>query len=351
MDQFVRVRLVQANRLDLSLFQFDYDLTFAVFLMNADRTVYGRYGTRSEDKQAEKDISIEGFRRALEGALALHAGYPGNRASLAGKQGRPTRYPSPDDYPSLKGKYGPALDYEGRLERSCLHCHQVREAERLALRDSRAPIPDAVLYPYPMPDVAGLSFDAREAATVRDVQRGSIADRAGVRPGDRLTMLDGQPLLSIADVQWVLHNAGSSASLDVVVQRGRRSVRKTLALPEGWRRRSDVSWRATTWDLRRMATGGLVLGDLDAAARRAAGLGTTALALRVNYIGQYGEHAAGKRAGFEEGDVIIAADGHSERLSEGGFLALLLQHRSKGSVVPVTVLRHGNRVELNLPQQ
>ena len=52
MDEFVCVRLVQANALDLTLFQFDYDLTFAVFFMNTDRTIYGRYGTRSERKDA-----------------------------------------------------------------------------------------------------------------------------------------------------------------------------------------------------------------------------------------------------------------------------------------------------------
>ena len=48
MDRFVCVRLVQANAMDLTLFQFDYDLTFAAFFLNADRTIYGRYGSRSD---------------------------------------------------------------------------------------------------------------------------------------------------------------------------------------------------------------------------------------------------------------------------------------------------------------
>ena len=69
MDKFVCVRLVQANALDLTLFQFDYDLTFAAFFMNADKTIYGRYGTRSERKDATKDIPIESFREALAAAL------------------------------------------------------------------------------------------------------------------------------------------------------------------------------------------------------------------------------------------------------------------------------------------
>ncbi len=64
MDRFVCVRIIQANGMDLSQFQFDFDLTFAAFFMNADKTLYGRFGTRS-DKKAMRDISIEGLGEAL----------------------------------------------------------------------------------------------------------------------------------------------------------------------------------------------------------------------------------------------------------------------------------------------
>ena len=74
--------MVKANGMDLSLFQFDYDLTFAAFFMNADKTIYGRYGSRSEMKDAAKDISIDGFRKALAAALEIHKNYPANKASL-----------------------------------------------------------------------------------------------------------------------------------------------------------------------------------------------------------------------------------------------------------------------------
>src|SRR5690606_27010836 len=38
MEKFVCVRIVKGNGLDLSLFQYDYDLSFAAFFMNADKT-------------------------------------------------------------------------------------------------------------------------------------------------------------------------------------------------------------------------------------------------------------------------------------------------------------------------
>src|SRR5437667_12247809 len=99
MDKFVCVRMVQGNGMDLTLFQFDYDLTFAAFFMNADRTIYGRFGSRSDRKDATKDISMEAFREALAAAFDLHEHFPANKAVLAGKQPRPNRFKSPDEFP------------------------------------------------------------------------------------------------------------------------------------------------------------------------------------------------------------------------------------------------------------
>src|SRR5262245_59008069 len=193
MDKFVCVRLVQANGADLSLFQFDYDLTFAAFFMNADKTIYGRFGTRSDRKDAMKDMSMEGFRKALEGALELHKKYPANRTSLAGKRGSAPRFPVPEEYPSLKGKYSSKLDYEGKVVQSCIHCHQVRDAEFRFFRDDRKSIPDETLYAWPMPIVAGVSLDPKDKAKVASVTTGSAAERDGFKPGDEILSLEGQP--------------------------------------------------------------------------------------------------------------------------------------------------------------
>jgi len=43
-------RVINANALDLSLFQFDYDLSFSTLFFNADRSIYGRYGSWSHQK-------------------------------------------------------------------------------------------------------------------------------------------------------------------------------------------------------------------------------------------------------------------------------------------------------------
>jgi hypothetical protein len=350
MDRFICVRLVKANAMDLGLLQFDYDLTFAALMMHADGTLYGRFGTRTSRHDAEKDISLEGFAAALEASLALHAEYPANRKQLAGKQPRPTEYAVPEDYPSLQGKYQPQLDYQGQVVRSCLHCHQIRDAQRRAYREASQALPDQALFPYPPPQVIGLTLDPRTRATVAAVEPDSPAARAGLAPGDQIVTLQGQPIGSIADVQWVLHQAGDTAEVRAVVHRQENSRPLTISLPAGWRRATDISWRVSTWDLRRMALGGMVLERMPVDGSARAG-STQSLALRVRHVGQYGEHAVAKRAGFQTGDVLVSFHGQSGDMTESELLAYALQQTRPGQEVPVSVLRDGKRIDLTLPMQ
>jgi hypothetical protein len=351
MDRYVCVRVVHANGMDLARFQFDYDQSLAAFLMHPDKTIYARFGTRSHHHDETQDMTMEGFRKALVAGLELHQQYPAKKDSLAGKQGRPVKVKSPEDYPSLSGKYGSKLDYEGNVVKSCIHCHQVREAQRLVYREAKQPMPDEVLYPYPLPTVVGLEMDAREMATIKTVQPGSSAQRDGFQAGDKLVTLSVQPMLSIADVQWVLHNAGATDKLPAKIQRGGQQVDLVLTLDEGWRKRQDISWRPTTWDLRRMASGGLTLESLPEEERSALKIAADQPALRVKTVGQYGAHAVAKQAGFQQGDVILAVDGQPAPRRETDFLAMALNRKNAGDRLAVTILRDGQKRELTLPQQ
>ena len=140
MDQFVCVRLVQANSIDLSLFQFDFDLTFAAFFMNADKTVYGRFGSRSDRKDAMKDMTMEGFRKALAAALELHKGFPANKAAFEGKRGPAPRYPIPEEYPSLKGDTARGWTMKAKSSRAaCIAIKSVKRNERFSRRRETDP--------------------------------------------------------------------------------------------------------------------------------------------------------------------------------------------------------------------
>ena len=283
--------------------------------------------------------------------MKLHQKYPANQQFLAGKQPRPVEYKQPEDFPSLQGKYKDKLDYAGKVVQSCLHCHQIRDAERQVYRDLGKPLPERVLYPYPMPEVIGFSLDPNTRGTVTAVTPGSPAADAGIKQGDELLTLDGQALLSIADVQWVLQNTDSAAALKASLHRGDEHLDVTITLDEGWRRQSDIGWRVTSWPLRRMVTGGLKLDELPDEGRARYKLDDDDLALLVEHVGQYGPHAAAKRAGFQKGDIIVDVAGESSRMRESDLLAHLMQRTRPGEKVAVTVLRNGRRMSLSLPMQ
>ena len=350
MKNFVGVRMVKANSMDLSLFQFDYDMTFAAFFMNADRTIYGRYGTRSEYKLAAKEISLPGFKKALEGALKLHGGYPGNRRSLRAKTGPAPRHRIPEQFPTLRN-FKRSLDYKGNVFKSCIHCHQVLDAQRDLLRSEKKPFPDNVLFPYPMPKVVGMVLDPQEEAKVSRVLPDSPAAKAGVRVGDEFEKLDGQPIISIADVQWVLHNAKSPATLKAEVLRGGKPVRLKLSLPEGWRRGTDLSWRATTWEMNRLVGGSLKWVNVSDADRKKLGLKPGATAIRVDFVGWWGPFQAGKRAGFKKGDVMVSFDGQRNLKTVSEFYEYAVNKTTRGKDVEVEILRGGKKMSLKIPMQ
>ncbi|WP_145209536.1 Trx7/PDZ domain-containing (seleno)protein [Planctomycetes bacterium TBK1r] len=352
LEQFVCVRQVATNGLDLDLFQYDTDQSFAVFFLAADKTIYGRFGTRSHRTEWMGDVSLKGLAKALQGALDLHADHAKVKEALAGKRGRPMEVSSPERYPSLKDKFTDSLNYDGDVVKSCIHCHQIGDAQREYYWHDRKPIPDKVLWPYPHPKTVGLIMDPNERATVKEVQEDSVAAQAGLRSGDVIATLDGQPMLSIADIQWVLHNVDpDGGAVPVEINRDGSAVAAQVRFPKDWRRASDLSWRVTTWGLRRIAAGGMVLEPSTRSDATPVGVGNETMALHVKRVGKYGPHGTAKRTGFLEGDVITSFDGRTDLSSEQDLLTYVVTSKQPGDQVDVTVLRDGKELSYKLPIQ
>lgn len=227
MDRFVCVRIVQGFGLDLHLFQFDWRATWEVFLMNADRGIYGRYDPREAN-------DLIGLRKAMEGALELHAKWPANKSELAGKVGAPMRWKSPEEIPGLRDDVSRKA-VTGR--NGCIHCHNIPGAAAESLKAKGEPVPEALTAPYPMPQRAGIMLSSKERATVSDIDKNSPAEKAGIKEGDRIVRIGGQPVLSWADVQWVLYINPDPAPIKVEIDRGGTPVEAMLVLPPGWRTR------------------------------------------------------------------------------------------------------------------
>jgi S1-C subfamily serine protease len=255
----------------------------------------------------------------------------------------------PEKFPSL-GKYKSELDYKGNVVQSCIHCHQIGDAIKDFHRRKKEPLPIDVLFPYPHPKAIGLVLDPKEMATVLKVEKDSPAEKSGFKPGDQIKTLGGSPLLSIADVQWVLHHAPAAAvSLKADVVRDAKPADLILELPAGWRARDDISWRSGAWPLRRMATGGMFLEAIEG--ERPAGVPANGMALRAKHVGQYGPHAAAKNAGAQMGDVVIAFDGKTDLLRETDLFAYALRNKKPGDKVTITVVRAGKKIDLTIPMQ
>jgi hypothetical protein len=99
-----------------------------------------------------------------------------------------------------------------------------------------------------------------------------------------------------------------------------------------------------------MALGGLWLKDLTDEERKQRGLPTDTLALWVKHLGQFGDHAVAKNAGFQKDDVLITVNQSNARWSETEMIAAALK-KPRGEKLDVTVLRGKERVELKLPVQ
>ena len=350
LDQFVCVRLINANALDLALFQFDYDLSFTTLFFNADGTLYGRYGSWTHQKNSQ-DTATSGFLKAIGAALDIHKGYPANKAALAPKQGAPTPFKRSIDIPALAEKYKPQLDWEGKVVQSCVHCHMIGAAYQTWHRQQRKPLPEDLRHPWPEPETLGLTLASDHIARVTEVAAASPAAKSGLQPGDDLITLGGQPLISIADISWALHRTPSSANIPLEVKRNGAVLPIPLTLPEGWRLKSDVTRRASIWPMRGMALGGLRIEDLSDEARKEKNLPPDTLALLVTNVGQYGMHGAAKKAGFQKGDIITELDGLTQRMGEAPVLDHLLQKRFPGDQVSVSILRNQERKEFKLPMQ
>ena len=153
------------------------------------------------------------------------------------------------------------------------------------------------------------------------VARESIAAQAGIKAGDDIVLLNGQAIVSQADVQWVLHQAGAEAELPITVFRDKKPQMLTLRLKKGWRNATDISWRVTSWSLRRMVTGGILFESASDEQRRRAGVGKGKLALVAKHVGQYGAHAVAKRAGFRKGDIVVSFNGLDQDMTTSQLLA------------------------------
>jgi predicted metalloprotease with PDZ domain len=304
---------------DLNLFEFDYDLTFTVFFLNADEKVYARYGGR--DVRGPDELqSLAGLRHTMTSVLAMH------------------QRKEPVFAPRDRMTSRTTQQLSGRMRR-CYHCHNVREALDAELRRTGKWERD-LAYRYPLPDNLGLVLEVNQGNVVKQILAESSAARAGLARGDTLRLLGGIPVHSLADAEFALDRAKAKGSLSLTYERAGKEQTTTLALTEGWRK-SDISWRPS---LKRLIPRLPLYGtDLTEPEKKTLGLPANSLAFRQ----RSDLNSRLKAAGVRPGDVIVGLDGKAFRgLDASEFRAAVRRDYLAGDEVKIDLLREGKRMTI-----
>jgi len=317
----VLVRNIRIQGFNLRLFDFDYDLTWVAFFLNAEERVYGRYGGR-DGTGPDSLQTLEGLKYAMQQALAVHK----EEAHL-----KPATAISPplrvEDYPAAKKRRG-----------ECIHCHQVNEFRREAERAAGTWSRDS-MHMYPYPENVGLSFHLDRVNVVKRVQSGSAAEKAGLQAGDVVTEVNKLRTLSWSDVQFALHKAPAQGKVPITWRRGAETRTAELELAAGWKA-TNYTWRPSVLDL--LPSLGLFGEDLTPKEKEQLGLKPTRLAFRQDrFVG--GDE---RKAGVRQGDIIIGVDGKEIEGPVEGFLAYVRRNYIAGDEIKLNVIRDGMRIDL-----
>lgn len=329
-SQFIPVRLVNFKGADMNLFQFDYDLTFAVLLMNANGYTYARFGAMDATHTTDR-MSIAGLKKAMRDVLALHQK---EQAVLPAPQPKLTL----DDMPSYR---------RNRVAKEeCAHCHYANNFRIKELRGAGKFTKD-VLLQYPLPENIGVTLDVDANNVVKSILPDSPAQRAGVKAGDVIAQANETRVLTSADLQFILNLIPDEGTVTLhVVRNGQRWQPITLQLPKGWRK-TDISWRASQADI--PPTVGIWMEPLNAEQKRQRGIAPNNMALRVSFFFR-GDEWVKTRGDLQMNDILIGINGkHLPHMNTRQFHSYFRLTFNVGDTATLNVLRGNQRVDVKVP--
>ena len=316
------MRLPRIDGIDLHLFEFDFDLTFMVFFLNAEERIYSRYGSR-DARGPDAQMSLPGLRHTMQLVLESHS------------QKAPTFTPRTNKTPLYIGRLA-----KFRKANGCIHCHEAKEMLHEDLK-YRGKWGRDVVWRYPPTKNLGFTLDVDRGNIVKTVHLKSVAEQVGLKVGDVLQRISQVPVRSIADVQHALDDAPKEGSVEISWKRNGKSLKGDLFLRDGWRLH-DFTWRPSVW---RLACRLFVFGkDLSVAEKRALGLTPTQTAFRQ----EEPVSSQAKKAGIRAGDVIVGVDGKKLNLGVKEFLDYVRFHYILGDRITIDVLRDGKQLRCPL---
>jgi predicted metalloprotease with PDZ domain len=277
----------------------------------------------------------------MQRVLKLHQQYPANAVELRDKRGA--------DKPWQTALEMPGLEHKDRLRgattrKNCIHCHNIHDAENQHAYDVGEFTRDR-FWRYPLPDSLGLTIDADSGISIKSVTPESAAARSGIEAGEDVTHMNGQAIVSIADMQWVLDDVpNADAEIHLMTS---LTGDHTVRVAAGWKEH-DFSWRGSMWTMPpELNVWTPVLKDDK---KTQLGIPDDQSPLEVRWINL--ERDGGRAAhdsGLREGDVIVALNGERLKgLTPPQFAMQIKLRYQPGDELPLTVLRDGREQDLRI---
>ena len=322
--EFVLLRMTFLRGVNIALFEFDYDMTWMSFFLDADGRVISRYGSR-DSTSADSHNTAEGLRNAMGEVLVAHQ-------EDATKPKAPYKMPQKTlaDIPAYNRMYG----------NSCGRCHMANEAIWEQQRADGVMKPGA-FYLYPLPENIGIKLDLAKTNKIKTILPNSIAEKYDLRVGDLVRQANGVRVITTADVQFVLDKLDTKSTLTLDLDRKGKAVQVALELSGNWRA-SDVSWRKSIRMRSNQNSFTRNLFQLKPVEKDELGIPRERIAFRLNdSLGDV------QKAGFLKNDIIIALDGKRELAYRNPQFYPFIEHKS-GDLMDVSVLRGGKEQALKL---
>jgi serine protease Do len=193
------------------------------------------------------------------------------------------------------------------------------------------------------PDVApGLGLRGPQGALVREVVPGGPADKAGLAPGDVITMFNGHAVRDANELPLLAGDAGVDATVTLDLVRDKASMQRKVTLgshPDNARPRPAPTPREPATKKPADTSLGVSVVSLDVDDRTRLGLGPDVRGARVTKLRPFSVAAL---AGLDVDDVIVDVNGSA--VADAPALADVVRATPSGELLKFTTMRGGSRV-------
>lgn len=323
------MRLSSNTRVDIARFERDWHNSNYYFLLNADETIYLRYGGRDEHS-AERYFDLDSFTLALKLGLREHYKYVKktvNQKVQAEEQGI-----YPQDISLLKQNVIQA--------QRCVECHLI--ADYSLQEKTLAGLLDPISDFYRSPDInaLGIELDIPKGLVVANAT--GAAKQAGIQTKDVIKTIEGKAVLTFGDFQFQLDKVNRhSKYLSIEVLRNEKLLNLRLTLNKEWWK-TDLEFRHWSNQPRVYFKS----KPLSPKEKKEYGLEEKGFAAKVEKVDI--EAVFNENHSLKVGDIITAVNGTTFNMFTDDIETHIILSHSGLKEVNLSVIRNGQSLKLKL---